>query len=1337
MVGSLVAASVFGLTAGTIAYAAAVFAVNFALSSIVTRMFGDNPESQQDMGVRQQVPPSAVNAIPIVYGDAYMGGTFVDAVLTENQKTMYYVLAISCISPNGQFTFDTADMYYGDRKIAFGTGADSTKVISLTDEAGNVNTKISGNLYINLYTSSASGVITSANGASAPSTVMGGSDIAVAQRWAASNRQMNGLAFAIVKLVYNRDADTTQLSPITFYVSHALNGTGVAKAGDVWYDYITSPIYGGAVDTAFVNSTSATALNTYGDQLITFTDSSGNPSTQPRYRINGVLDAGQSVLSNIDRIMSACDSWMTYNAALGQWSVVVNKAETAAYAFTDDNIVGEIRVSATDITSSINQVEARFPFKENRDQAAFVNIETPSGLLYPNEPVNKYSITYDLVNDSVQAHYLANRLLEQAREDLIVSFSTTYYGIQVDAGDVVSVTNADYGWSSKLFRVMKVNEASLPDGQLGARMELSEYNAQVYDNQDITQFTPVPNSGLASPTYFSSLAAPTVVGYPSATFPHFDVTVFVPVTGRVTFGNLFYTTSATPTSADWKLLANASTSNSQPVTNNTYYTFANQTLGAGTYYFAYLVGNEVSQSTLSTKSTAFVWSPVANSGPFVDISGFTGFTKNSAGTVITPSSSVLTAVTQNVTSPTYAWVITGATPTTGTASTITITPSLTATSVTASLTVNGSNLATPIVRTITMPIALDGSGGSAGLNSATVNLYNKNTSTTPPALFSGTFTYTFTSGVLSGGTLNGWSQTPPSIAAGEFLFISLATASATTETDTIPYTEFSTPQVISGTGKNGANTAIVSLYQKNTSTSTPPTSPSGTFTYTFSTAVLSGGTLNGWAQSAPSLAAGEYLWQTQATAFSVNATDTIAATEFSSAVVVGGSGTDGTDGATGPRNAQVYFYYDIGQATAPTAPTAGQVSYDFATQTASITKTNWSTTFNPSALSTTSSKNTYWAVLVVFQETTFGGAYTETISSVFTWQNLNGLVTFTNLANSVGSGGTTTTFIDGGAITADTLSVNRVKSNTSGTFNTVTFGLGTGTSIGGYLGGGAFTSSSLEYYGLLAANTGLGFGIGAGTTNKLNADIGAIAAVGYGNSSFSTFKNAAYLGTGVSGGTFQTGGAGNLQTVCTADIRLAYYTGGTSYAFYIVSGSAYPFTAGHDGLQLLSESIPEIGDLMVDSVLIAAPNINDSITQMTVTTSANQKGVIGVFAGICGNDFVPSSLGHYIESTQGTKTDFVMKPEYANIYDTYRPIGVNAIGEGKINVCGQNGDIAIGDFIVASDMAGKGMKQSDDVFYNYTIAKARETVTFSSPTEVKQIACIYMGGQNYYTIRHH
>jgi hypothetical protein len=106
------------------------FAVNFALSHIVTRVFGQDQQGPQDSGTRQQVPPSSVNAVPIVYGDAYLGGTFVDAVLSLDQKTMYYVVAVSCVSPNGQFTFDTTKMYYGDRLITF-DGTDQTKVVSL------------------------------------------------------------------------------------------------------------------------------------------------------------------------------------------------------------------------------------------------------------------------------------------------------------------------------------------------------------------------------------------------------------------------------------------------------------------------------------------------------------------------------------------------------------------------------------------------------------------------------------------------------------------------------------------------------------------------------------------------------------------------------------------------------------------------------------------------------------------------------------------------------------------------------------------------------------------------------------------------------------------------------------------------------------------------------------------------------------------------------------------------------------------------------------------------------------------------------------------------------
>ena len=615
MVGSMIVAALAGVTQAAVAasafYTAAAFAVNFAVSSILSRAFAPSSGGSQaiDNGVRQQVPPSSTNSIPIVYGDAYCGGRFIDAVLSTDAKTMYYVMVVSHISPNGQFTFDQSDMYWGDRKIGF-DGTDLTKVVSLTDGAGGVDEKVSGNLYIAMYTSTQAGVISSTNGASLPNVFMGGSDIPTETRWPSSNRQMNGLAFAIIKLNYNQAAETTSMQTVTFKARQYLNGASAAKPGDVWYDYITNDLYGGAMASDIVNAASATALNAYADGLIPYTEN-GVPLTQPRYRINGVVDTGQSCLENINAIMIACDSWNQYNAALGQWSVVINKAESTALAFNDSNIIGEIRVSAYDITSSVNQIEAEFPSKQNRDQSDFVYYETPAGLLYPNEPINKSSIQLSMVNDSVQAQYLASRVLEQAREDLIVNISTAYTGIQVDAGDVISITNSSYGWTAKLFRVMKVSEISLPDGNLGATFELNEYNAEVYDDRDITKYTPAPNTDLPDPANFGDLIAPIVVSsFPSAPVPSFNVQPYVGSAGFVTYAEVWYSAFSNPTASQIYLGGTTSIpSNGVPLSVGQPLPTVEVQIPAGNWYLFYRLVNPVATSQYSPASALFNWRP--------------------------------------------------------------------------------------------------------------------------------------------------------------------------------------------------------------------------------------------------------------------------------------------------------------------------------------------------------------------------------------------------------------------------------------------------------------------------------------------------------------------------------------------------------------------------------------------------------------------------------------------------------------------------------------------------------------------------------------------------------
>ena len=644
-------------------------AATFAVSIVASRIFAPNVPQAQQNNVRQQVPPDPTAGIPLVYGDAYTGGRFADAVLTTDQKSMYYVLVISNISPNGAFSFDFTKFYYQDQIITFDT-SDPTKVISLTDGAGNVDTSISDHLYIHCYTSSATGTITPANGTTMPYDVISTANGAPSgQQWATTNRQMNGLAFAIVQLVYNNNSPgTTSLQPVTFHVSHYLNGTGCAKPGDVWYDYITNSVYGGAVDPSFVSSASATALNTYSDELITYTPSGGGTSTTPRYRFNGVLDTGQTVLANIDIMMTCCDSWQSYQAATGLWSVSINQTISPSFSFDDNNIIGSISTGELDITQMVNQIEAKFNDSTNRDQPGYVNLQTPANLLYQNEPVNKFTVSYDLINSSVTAQYLANRTLEQNRLDLIISFATNYTGIQVNAGDVVTVTNSYYGWTNKQFRVMQVKEASLPDGTLGASLQLIDYDANVYATGDITQYTPTPNSGLASPNYFSALAAPTISAHrETASIPSFDVQVYVPMVGRVTTGTLFYTTVSTPSASDWQTWATYTNTSNQPVLNNTYFTFADVVLPAATYYFAYTASNEKTSTPLSPISTGFTWAPTGMSGASgaSGASGYSGFSGYS-GTGSTGQNG-LTAITayklqsQSASTPTYSTPTSGAT----------------------------------------------------------------------------------------------------------------------------------------------------------------------------------------------------------------------------------------------------------------------------------------------------------------------------------------------------------------------------------------------------------------------------------------------------------------------------------------------------------------------------------------------------------------------------------------------------------------------------------------------------------------------------------------------------
>jgi hypothetical protein len=108
---------------------------------------------------------------------------------------------------------------------------------------------------------------------------------------------------------------------------------------------------------------------------------------------------------------------------------------------------------------------------------------------------------------------------------------------------------------------------------------------------------------------------------------------------------------------------------------------------------------------------------------------------------------------------------------------------------------------------------VDGDPGLNGLNVATVYLYARNNSTTtaPTLSTTGSATYTYSTRALSGTIPSGWSSTIPDLSVGSVIWISQATASSSTTTDSIANTEWSTPRVLAQKGDVGASTTAYEL----------------------------------------------------------------------------------------------------------------------------------------------------------------------------------------------------------------------------------------------------------------------------------------------------------------------------------------------------------------------------------------------------------------------------------------------------------------------------------------------------------------------------------------------
>ncbi len=604
------------LGAAGVAFLTSAVAVGLAVvtSRLINGGGGGTGGTYQDPGVRIQLPPATNNKIPVVYGSAYTKGTVTDARLSNENKTMTYVLQLCEKTDTGTFT--VGDIFWNDSKLVFGTGADSHKVVSSIDQGGKgtTSTNYAGLIRVRVYagdTNSGSQIFpTQASGSVINAkTILGESDV---------NYMLNQLVFAVVQIDYSSEKGITGLSQMTFQINNSLN-----NPGRVWYDYMTNTRYGAGIPVSQIDTNSSsesfvsTSLYNISNEIPSnqYESDGTTPSSQVRYQINGVLSTGNSVKTNIDKISMSCNVWTAYDYSQGKWKVIINRAAlagelTGAFVFNDDNIIGDIGITATNLDDLYNGLEVEFASREQRDQNDYYRSEISAGLRNDSEPDNILSLRLDMVNNALHASRVGLIEIKQSRVDLIITFQADYSALTVEAGDVVKITNDVYGFTDTLFRVTKTREVEDETGALTVEITALQYDADVYTDESLVDFLPTPPSGIplfASSVTLPAPSAPVISNiFDTANVPNFTIATTIPVAaGPISLVEWFYSSSST---GPYIYLTNerSAIGNFGAGTTVTDVIF---NLGTGSWYFKARISVGTTYSDFSAASAVHNWAP--------------------------------------------------------------------------------------------------------------------------------------------------------------------------------------------------------------------------------------------------------------------------------------------------------------------------------------------------------------------------------------------------------------------------------------------------------------------------------------------------------------------------------------------------------------------------------------------------------------------------------------------------------------------------------------------------------------------------------------------------------
>ena len=461
--GSYAATFVTGTVAGFLTQGIVGTVVAGALSGLIP------DDAQNGDQVAQQASAllnkSSNNAsLPVVYGYRKIGGTrvFMEVSGTDNE----YLHVVIAMSEGEINSFE--NVYLND---IISTDSRFSGVLNVYTHTGTDNQTADSNLVASL------------------------------PNWTSAHR-LRGTSYVYVKLKFDVDAYPQGLPTITA----DLKGTKVydpRTSTTVWSDnpalcirdYLTNTRYGRGINTSLIDDASFTVAANYCDTTVNI-----GGATVKKYTCNGIVNTSQGSIGILKQLLTSCKGFLVFTG--GKYKLIIDKVETASFTFSEDNIIGEWKVSLGSKNSQFNRIRANFINKNKQWQPDIAVVESTALRTLDNGELLEKTITLPYTTDIDRAKMITTININQSRQKISCEFTSTIEALKAEVGDVVYIKHSTVGWqylnasAGKKFRIIKMALQNNDE----VRVTAVEYADGSYDFGTIQVADTAPNTNLPDVT---------------------------------------------------------------------------------------------------------------------------------------------------------------------------------------------------------------------------------------------------------------------------------------------------------------------------------------------------------------------------------------------------------------------------------------------------------------------------------------------------------------------------------------------------------------------------------------------------------------------------------------------------------------------------------------------------------------------------------------------------------------------------------------------------------------------------------------------------------------------